>query len=91
MVARTSGMLVTAIAPAHPVTRSPAVASVTEREELRESRTPAGIISALTVVKVAALSASSGTRGFLDRVTSAKVNFDVNVKVKPDEVYHEDR
>ncbi|GEK01040.1 hypothetical protein TNCT1_33160 [Streptomyces sp. 1-11] len=84
-------MLVRAIVPAHPVTSRPAVAPETESEELRESRTPVGIISALTVVKVAALSASSGTRKLFDLVMPANLDFDVNVNVKPDEVGHEDR
>lgn len=77
-------MLVTAMVPAQAVTSRPAVASLTEKDELSESNTPDGIISALTVVNVAALSASSGIREDFDLVTPANLNFDTNVKVKPE-------
>ncbi len=77
-------MLVRAMVPAQAVTSSPAVASLTEKDELSESKTPDGIISALTVVNVAALSTSSGIREDLDLVTPATLDFDINVKVKPE-------
>jgi len=69
IVARTSGMLVTAIVTAYIVARSPAVAFVSDIDVLSWSRTPVGIISALTVVKVAPLNASSDQTRRLDSVT----------------------
>lgn len=76
-------MLVSAMVPAHTDTRSPAAAVETENEELRASRTPVGIISALTVVNVAALKAGKGFRKPFDLFMEETVNFDINVNVKP--------